>query len=82
MHEQHELDIVIEHSARLGNIDGRVVNLEVRAEKIDVMLSETAELTRATAQSVKALTKFGYILASVAVSAMVTAIANLILRLV
>jgi hypothetical protein len=31
---------------------------------------------------VKALTKFGYILASVAVSAMVTAIANLILRLV
>lgn len=74
-------DFVNEHSTTLGNHEARIGSLESWVSGIDKTLEETSRLTNATAQSVHALTRFGWILAGIATSAMLTAIVNLVFRL-
>lgn len=74
-------DFVNEHSTMLGAHEARIGSLESWMSGIDKTLVETTRLSNATAQSVHALTRFGWVLAGIATSAMVTAIVNLVIRL-
>jgi len=77
----HDHDFVQEHSTTLGAHGARLDALESWTEKIEDKLSETATITKSTAQSVAALTKFGWILTVLASGGVVTAMINLIVKL-